>query len=46
MSVAFTREKDVEAAAAHLPDRPISPPPNLVTQQVLLRSRPLWRRSC
>lgn len=32
MSVAFTREEDVEAAAAHLPDRPISPHPNLVTE--------------
>lgn len=31
MSVAFTREEDVEAAAAHLPDRPISPHQNLVT---------------
>ena len=31
MSVAFTREEDVEAAAAHLPDRPISPHPNFVT---------------
>ncbi|MBA3517348.1 MAG: transcription elongation factor GreA [Rhizobiales bacterium] len=31
MSVAFTREEDVEAAAAYLPDRPISPHPNLVT---------------
>ena len=31
MSVAFTREEDVEAAAAHLPDRPISSHPNLVT---------------
>ena len=31
MSVAFTREEDVEAAAAHLPDRPISPHHNLVT---------------
>ena len=31
MSVAFTREEDYEAAAAHLPDRPISPHPNLVT---------------
>ena len=31
MSVAFTREQDSEAAAAHLPDRPISPHPNLVT---------------
>ena len=33
MSVAFTREEDVEAAAAHLPDRPISPHPNLVTPE-------------
>jgi transcription elongation GreA/GreB family factor len=32
MSVAFTREEDAEAAAAHLPDRPISPHTNLVTQ--------------
>ena len=31
MSVAFTREEDVEAAAAHLPDRPISTHQNLVT---------------
>lgn len=31
MSVAFTREEDVEAAAAHLPDRPVSPHPNRVT---------------
>ena len=31
MSVAFTREEDGEAVAAHLPDRPISPHPNLVT---------------
>jgi transcription elongation GreA/GreB family factor len=31
MSVAFTREEDYEAAAADLPDRPISPHPNLVT---------------
>ena len=31
MSVAFTREEDAEAAAAHLPDRPVSPHPNLVT---------------
>ena len=35
MSVAFTREEDAEAAAAHLPDRPISPHTNLVTQQGL-----------
>ena len=32
MSVAFTREEDLEAVAAHLPDRPISPHPNLVTR--------------
>ena len=31
MSVAFTREEDGEAAAANLPDRPISAHPNLVT---------------
>ncbi len=31
MSVAFTRDEDHEAAAANLPDRPISPHPNLVT---------------
>ena len=31
MSVAFTREEDVEAAAAHLPDRPVSSHPNFVT---------------
>ncbi|MBL8587368.1 MAG: transcription elongation factor GreA [Methylobacteriaceae bacterium] len=31
MSVAFTREEDLEAGAAHLPDRPISPHRNLVT---------------
>ncbi len=31
MSVAFTKEEDSEAAAANLPDRPISPHPNLVT---------------
>jgi transcription elongation GreA/GreB family factor len=31
MSVAFTREEDLESAAADLPDRPISPHPNLVT---------------
>ena len=35
MSVAFTREEDVEAAAAHLPDRPISPHANLVTPKGL-----------
>ncbi|WGM32746.1 transcription elongation factor GreA [Brevundimonas sp. NIBR11] len=31
MSVAFTREEDLEATAADLPDRPISAHPNLVT---------------
>jgi len=31
MSVASTRDADVESAAADLPDRPISPHPNLVT---------------
>lgn len=31
MSVAFTKEQDSESAAADLPDRPISPNPNLVT---------------
>lgn len=31
MSVAFTREEDLEAAAAHVPDRPISTHDNLVT---------------
>lgn len=35
MSVAFTREEDYEAQAANLPDRPISPHPNLVTQDGL-----------
>jgi len=35
VSVAFTREEDIEAAAAHLPDRPISPHPNLVTTKGL-----------
>jgi transcription elongation GreA/GreB family factor len=33
MSVAFTKEGDLEATAADLPDRPISPHPNLVTPQ-------------
>jgi len=32
MSVAFTREEDLEATAADLPDRPVSPHPNLVTR--------------
>jgi len=31
MSVAFSKEEDNEAAAAYLPERPISPHPNLVT---------------
>ena len=31
MSVAFTKEEDLESAAADLPDRPVSPHPNLVT---------------
>lgn len=35
MSVAFTKEGDGEATAADLPDRPISPHPNLVTPQGL-----------
>lgn len=37
MSVAFTREEDLEATAADLPDRPISPHPNLVTAEGLAR---------
>ena len=37
MSVAFTREEDSEAAAANLPDRPVSPHPNLVTPQGLVQ---------
>ena len=37
MSVAFTREEDLEAVAADLPDRPISPHPNLVTPSGLAR---------
>jgi transcription elongation GreA/GreB family factor len=37
MSVAFTREESAETAAAvELPDRPISPHPNLVTQSGLM----------
>jgi transcription elongation GreA/GreB family factor len=35
MSVAFTKEQDAESAAADLPDRPISPHPNLVTPEGL-----------
>ncbi|MEI9902855.1 MAG: transcription elongation factor GreA [Asticcacaulis sp.] len=35
MSVAFTRDEDHEAAAANLPDRPVSPHHNLVTPEGL-----------
>lgn len=35
MSVAFTKEQENEATAADLPDRPISPHPNLVTPEGL-----------
>ncbi|WP_140983996.1 transcription elongation factor GreA [Asticcacaulis tiandongensis] len=35
MSVAFTKDEDHEAAAANLPDRPISPHPNYVTPEGL-----------
>jgi len=35
MSVAFTREEDLEATAADLPDRPVSHHANLVTAQGL-----------
>lgn len=35
MSVAFTKEQDYEAAAADLPDRPLSKHPNLVTPEGL-----------
>jgi transcription elongation GreA/GreB family factor len=37
MSVAFTKEEDTEAAAAYLPERPISRHPNFVTQAGLAR---------
>ncbi len=38
MSVAFTKEESSETAAElHLPDRPISQHPNLVTAQGLAR---------
>lgn len=37
MSVAFTKEEDNEAAAAFLPERPISPHPNLVTETGLAK---------
>lgn len=35
MSVAFTKEEDYESTAANLPDRPVSPHPNLVTPEGL-----------
>ena len=35
MSVAFTKENDLEATAADLPDRPVSVHPNLVTPEGL-----------
>lgn len=35
MSVAFTKEGDAESVAADLPDRPVSPHPNLVTPEGL-----------
>jgi transcription elongation GreA/GreB family factor len=35
MSVAFTKEEDSESVAANLPDRPVSPHPNLVTPEGL-----------
>lgn len=35
MSVAFTRESDIEAAATDLADRPVSSHPNLVTPEGL-----------
>ena len=35
MAVAFTREEDLETRASDLPERPISPHPNLVTQSGL-----------
>ena len=37
MSVAFTKEEDNEAAAALLPERPVSPHPNLVTSTGLAK---------
>jgi transcription elongation GreA/GreB family factor len=37
MSVAFTKEEDTEAAAAFLPERPVSPHPNLVTESGLAK---------
>ncbi|RAK56531.1 transcription elongation factor GreA [Phenylobacterium deserti] len=35
MAVAFTKEEDYESQAADLPDRPVSPHPNLVTSSGL-----------
>lgn len=35
MSVAFTKEQDSESVAADLPNRPVSPHPNLVTPKGL-----------
>jgi transcription elongation GreA/GreB family factor len=37
MSVAFTKEEDNEAAAAYLPERPISTHPNFVTSNGLAK---------
>jgi transcription elongation GreA/GreB family factor len=37
MSVAFTKEEDYEAAAADLPNRPVSTQPNLVTPAGLVQ---------
>lgn len=37
MSVAFTKESDIEAHAAEVPDRPVSHHPNLVTAAGLAR---------
>ncbi len=46
MSVAFTREESAETAAeVELPDRPISPHPNLVTSglEALANAMAEWR---
>jgi len=45
MSVAFTKDEDHEAAAANLPDRPISPHLNLVTAQGLADLEAAYARS-
>ncbi len=37
MAVAFTREEDLETRASDLPDRPVSPHPNLVTESGMAR---------